>query len=177
MAAGLIVLGVGIGAAMTPATSAITEALPSSQQGVGSALNDLSREVGGALGIAVIGSILTATYSNHVNLTGLPGRLAAKVKASYAIATHLAAPIPGRADTAFVTAMHIALLIAAGAAIVAAVGVTLLLARTTSRTGSADVPTVVHGSGRADRRPPERASLAAVISCRIGHADDATAGS
>lgn len=61
MAAGLVVLGVGMGAAMTPATTAITEALPPSRQGVGSALNDLSREIGGAIGIAVIGSILTST--------------------------------------------------------------------------------------------------------------------
>ena len=95
MAAGLIVLGVGMGAAMTPATSAITEALPPSQQCVGSALNDLSREVGGAIGIAVIGSILTSTYSSHVNLTGLPDRIAATVKASYAIASHLGAQISG----------------------------------------------------------------------------------
>jgi EmrB/QacA subfamily drug resistance transporter len=130
MAAGLVVLGIGMGAAMTPATTAITEALPPAQQGVGSALNDLSRELGGALGIAVIGSILAATYTSHVNLSGLPSRIAAQVKQSYALATQLPAPIPDRAHTAFVTAMHIALLTAAGAALIAAVGVVLLLART-----------------------------------------------
>ncbi|MGO9659832.1 MAG: MFS transporter [Acidimicrobiales bacterium] len=58
---GLVPLGAGMGLAMTPATSAITEALPAAQQGVGSALNDLSRGLGGAFGIAVIGSVLTAT--------------------------------------------------------------------------------------------------------------------
>lgn len=57
--AGLIPLGIGMGTAMTPATSAITGALPMAQQGVASAMNDLSREVGGALGIAVLGSVLT----------------------------------------------------------------------------------------------------------------------
>ena len=129
MAAGLLILGIGMGAAMTPATSAITEALPAAQQGVGSALNDLSREVGGAIGIAVIGSILTATYTSHVNLTGLPSQIAAKVKGSYALAAHLPAPIPDRAHTAFVTAMHIALLTAAGAATLAAIAVVVLLAR------------------------------------------------
>jgi hypothetical protein len=71
--AGLIPLGVGMGAAMTPATTAITEALPAAQQGVGSALNDLSREVGGALGIAVIGSIVTAVYRSSLYLPGIPG--------------------------------------------------------------------------------------------------------
>ena len=89
MAAGLVVLGIGMGAAMTPATSAITEALPPAQQGVGSALNDLSREVGGATGIAVIGSILTSTYSSHVDVNGLPSQVAAEVKGSYAVAAHL----------------------------------------------------------------------------------------
>jgi EmrB/QacA subfamily drug resistance transporter len=129
MAGGLVVLGIGMGAAMTPATSAITEALPRAQQGVGSALNDLSREVGGATGIAVIGSVLTSTYSSHVNLTGLSSRVAAEVKASYAAASRLGAEVSGRAHTAFVTAMHVALLTGAGAALTAALATLILLAR------------------------------------------------
>lgn len=152
MAAGLTVLGVGMGAAMTPATSAITEVLPPAEQGVGSALNDLSREVGGAIGIAVIGSILAATYTSHVNVTGLASQLAAQVKSSYAIASKMAAPIPGRANAAFVSAMHISLLAAAGAALLAAVTVSVLLgslgagprrlawSRRAVRGGSASVP-------------------------------------
>lgn len=127
MATGLVVLGAGMGAAMTPATSAITGALPPAQQGVGSALNDLSREVGGAIGIAVIGSILAATYTSHVNVSGLSSTVAAQVKNSYATATKLPAPIPDRANTAFVTAMHVCLLTAAGAALLAAIGVVITL--------------------------------------------------
>jgi len=80
MGGGLLVLGIGAAMAMTPATSAITEALPPAQQGVGSALNDLSREVGGATGIAVIGSILTSTYASHVNVTGLSSQVATQVR-------------------------------------------------------------------------------------------------
>ncbi len=129
MAGGLIVLGVGMGAAMTPATSAITEALPSAQQGVGSALNDLSREVGGAIGIAVLGSILSATYKSSVDVTGLLAQVGAKVKESFAVASHMSGPIASRASDAFVTGMHVALLTASGVALIAAVGVTLLLAR------------------------------------------------
>ena len=127
MAAGLVVLGLGLGTATTPGTTSITESLPPVQQGVGSALNDLSREVGGAIGIAVIGSILTSTYSSHVNLTGLPSAIAANVKASYAVASQLGSTISSRADTAFVSAMHIALLAAAGIALLAAVGAAILL--------------------------------------------------
>ena len=129
MAVGLLVLGTGMGAAMTPATSAITEALPSSQQGVGSALNDLSREVGGALGIAVIGSLLTGVYSSRVNVAGLPARLAGEVQGSFAIAAHLPAPIPARAHEAFTIGLNVALLTAAGAAFAAAVVVVVVLRR------------------------------------------------
>ena len=142
MAAGLVVLGIGMGFAMTPATTAITEGLPAAQQGVGSALNDLTREVGGAIGIAVIGSILTSTYSSRVNLAGLPSQVAAQVKASYAIASHLGGQVADHAHTAFVGGMHVALLTAAGAALVAAVAVTVLLARPATTVKRRDLPAV-----------------------------------
>jgi EmrB/QacA subfamily drug resistance transporter len=129
MATGLIVLGVGLGAATGPATSSIIEGLPPAQQGVGSALNDLSREVGGAIGIAVIGSILASTYSSHVNLTGLSSQIAAKVKGSYAIASQAGPPIAERAHTAFVSGMNVALLTAAAVALTAALVAVTLLAR------------------------------------------------
>jgi predicted MFS family arabinose efflux permease len=60
IAAGLVPLGAGAGLAMTPATTSVTEALPAAEQGVASAMNDLARELGGALGIAVLGSLLNA---------------------------------------------------------------------------------------------------------------------
>jgi EmrB/QacA subfamily drug resistance transporter len=129
MATGLIVLGVGLGAATGPATRSIIEGLPPAQQGVGSALNDLSREVGGAIGIAVIGSILTSTYSSHVNLAGLSSQIAAKVKASYAIASQAGPPIAERAHTAFVSGMNVALLTAAAVALIAALVALTLPAR------------------------------------------------
>jgi MFS family permease len=129
MATGLVVLGIGMGAAQTPATSAITEALPKAQQGVGSALNDLSREVGGAMGIAVIGSILTSIYSGRVDVTGLSHRVATEVKSSYALASHFGGAIADHAHTAFVSGMHVALLAAAGVALLAAAATLLMLAR------------------------------------------------
>ena len=120
---------------MTPATSAITEALAPAQQGVGSALNDLSREVGGATGIAVIGSILTSTYTSQVNLSGLPSKIAVEVKKSYAAAARLGTQASDRAHTAFVTAMHIALLTGAGAVLLAA-GATVFVLAQRPRTAS-----------------------------------------
>ena len=59
---GLMIIGLGMGLTMTPATAAITETLPADKQGVASALNDTSREVGGALGVALLGSILSSGY-------------------------------------------------------------------------------------------------------------------
>ena len=129
MLAGLVPLGAGMGAAMTPATTAITEALPQSQQGVGSALNDLSREVGGALGTAVIGSIVTATYRSTLRLPGIPAPLAAQARQSFAIAIHAGGPVGAHARTAFVNGIHTGLLYAAGAAILAAISVATLLTR------------------------------------------------
>jgi MFS family permease len=148
MAGGLVLLGVGMGAAMTPATSAITEALPPAQQGVGSALNDLSREVGGATGIAVIGSVLTSTYSSHVNLTGLSTRVAAEVKSSYATASRFGAEVSDRAHTAFVTAMHLALLTGATAALLAALATFVLLGRRRPKATEQD-----YHAGESELRP------------------------
>jgi EmrB/QacA subfamily drug resistance transporter len=125
--AGLIPLGVGMGAAMTPATTAITEALPASQQGVGSALNDLSREVGGALGIAVIGTIATTVYRANLLVVGVPAGLAARARGSFAVALHAGGPVRASASSAFTHGLHVGLLYAAGAALIAAIVVGVLL--------------------------------------------------
>ena len=99
MLAGLVPLGIGMGAAMTPATTAITEALPQAEQGVGSALNDLSREVGGALGTAVIGSVVTAVYSSSLQLPGAPAPLVDKARSSFAVAIHAGGSTGAHAQT------------------------------------------------------------------------------
>jgi EmrB/QacA subfamily drug resistance transporter len=127
MLTGLVLLGVGMGAAMTPATSAITEALPQAKQGVGSAVNDLSREVGGALGIAVIGSIVTGSYRSNLQVQGAPPSVVDRAKASFAIAIHDGGPIGTHARSAFVDGIHTGLLYAAGATILAAISVATLL--------------------------------------------------
>jgi len=64
--AGGLVLGLGMALAATPATTSIVSSLPDEKQGVASAVNDASREVGGALGIAVLGSVL----ADHVGRLG-----------------------------------------------------------------------------------------------------------
>ena len=63
---GLLVLALGVGLSMSPATTAITSALPPEKQGVASALNDTVREMGGAMGIALLGSVLNAQYRDAI---------------------------------------------------------------------------------------------------------------
>jgi EmrB/QacA subfamily drug resistance transporter len=127
MLAGLIPLGAGMGLAMTPATSAITEALPRAQQGVGSAMNDLARELGGALGIAVVGSLQQTVYREDLALPGLPPEAADQARSSLAAASRLGASVSGRAQAAFVDGLQIALLWSAAVIAVGFVVVGLLL--------------------------------------------------
>ncbi|MFJ9120886.1 MFS transporter [Streptomyces sp. NPDC102394] len=62
----LIVLGLAIGLALSPCTDAIMGVFPESQLGVGGAVNDTSIELGGSLGIAILGSLLATSYSGHL---------------------------------------------------------------------------------------------------------------
>jgi EmrB/QacA subfamily drug resistance transporter len=69
----LLVAGLGFGVASATATNAVVASLPRDRQGVASAVNDANREIGSAIGIAVVGSIFSHGYDN--NLPPLPGRL------------------------------------------------------------------------------------------------------
>lgn len=63
---GMLVMAAGFGLAMTPSTEAITRALPAARQGVASALNDVTRELGTALGVASLGAVLSAGYGASI---------------------------------------------------------------------------------------------------------------
>lgn len=110
-------LGVGMGLSMTPSTGLLTEALPKEQQGVASAVNDLSRELGGALGIAVMGSILTDTLTDRLGTGGGMGE-----------AAHLPEPMVAAAMDAFSDGLSTALVVAAWT-IAATLGVVLYLTK------------------------------------------------
>ncbi|WP_265447390.1 MFS transporter [Flexivirga meconopsidis] len=147
----LWVLGTGMGWTMTPATSAITDALPREQQGVASAMNDLAREFGGALGIAVLGSILSSTYRARLRTPGLPQPAAGKARESVAAATHFGGSVAQSARDAFMAGMHHALF--TGAGVVALCGV-LVVALLRSWAG--------------DDTPPRRLRLAGGQTTRAG---------
>ncbi|MEV0398790.1 MFS transporter [Actinoallomurus sp. NPDC050550] len=71
---GMLAMGIGMGLSMTPSTEAITGSLPSEHQGVASALNDVTREFGTALGVALLGALLSSGYRNAIDsrLDGVP---------------------------------------------------------------------------------------------------------
>lgn len=75
---GMLLIGLGMGLTMAPATEAITLALPSEKQGVASALNDSTREFGSALGVALLGTILSVGYRDAISphLARVPKALA-----------------------------------------------------------------------------------------------------
>lgn len=126
---GLLVLGAGVGLSMSPSTAAITGSLPEEKQGVASSLNDTVREMGGAVGIALIGSVLNSAYRSSVDsaAAGLPAQAAGPVRdgigGALAIASKAGprgAELASAARSAFVDGMRPALLLAAAVALFAA---------------------------------------------------------
>ena len=102
----LFVCAAGIGLAMTPATDAIMGALPPDQFGVGSAVNDTTREIGGALGIAILGSLFAASYAGRLTPqipAGVPDDVARIITDSLAGAQAVAEQVGGAMGQALVT--------------------------------------------------------------------------
>jgi hypothetical protein len=133
----MMLLAVGMGMTMAPATESIMGSLPLAKAGVGSAMNDTTRQVGGALGVAVIGSVLSSVYGSKI-VDALSGKApqaaidAAKSGLGQALGVAAkAGPAGGDfaqlARSAFVDAMHGGALVAAVAAAVGAIITALFL--------------------------------------------------
>ncbi|MDR7276393.1 MFS transporter [Catenuloplanes atrovinosus] len=140
---GMIAMGVGMGLAMTPSTEAITTALPRDRQGVASALNDVTRELGTALGVALLGTVLSAGYRDAIDarLTGLPPETAetARLGVANAVATGAGPALVRAAEEAFIAGWRQAMWV--GVAVMAALFVFVLLRgpRAATRTTGAEV--------------------------------------
>ncbi|GAA5082267.1 MFS transporter [Streptomyces similanensis] len=78
----LVVLGLAIGLALSPCTDAIMGSFPESELGVGGAVNDTSLELGGSLGIAILGSLLATSYSDRLSDATAGSRLPANALAT-----------------------------------------------------------------------------------------------
>jgi EmrB/QacA subfamily drug resistance transporter len=119
-----VILGLGIGMAMAPATESIMGSLPIAKASVGSAVNDATRTTGGALGVAVLGSLLSSGYRADMDAaaSGLPSAAADTARDSLGGALAVAANGGGSklvtaAQEAFVSGMHTAVMVAAAIAL------------------------------------------------------------
>lgn len=115
--------------------------------------NDLARELGGALGIAVLGSIVQSTYRSNLDLTGLSDPVAQQARSSLALASRLGPAVTDHAQVAFADGMQSALLYAAGTV---AVAVAVLLGRHTGTDETSAEPATSQPTGFALELPPER---------------------
>jgi hypothetical protein len=132
----IVLLGIGMGLAMAPATDSIMGSLPLGEAGVGSAVNDTTRQIGGALGVAVLGSLINSSYRGAIGASPVIHQLPASAQAAAANsvgAAKLVATAVGKtagpaaahaiahtADVAFVNAMTSAVVVGALVALVGA---------------------------------------------------------
>ncbi|UUN26559.1 DHA2 family efflux MFS transporter permease subunit [Streptomyces sp. FIT100] len=146
------VQGAGMGHVMSPVTVTVMQALPREKAGVASAINNTFRQIGGALGVAVLGSVLSAAYRGGIESTlertaGVPegARHAAgeSLEATLAVAGRLGPSgqvLIAPAYEAFLVAMHLAALCAATVTMVGAVVVALYLPGKARPSGAPDAP-------------------------------------
>lgn len=145
----MCLMAAGLGLVSGPATEAVMGALPLARAGAGSAVNDTTREVGGTLGVAVIGSVMAALYGGHVANAAAANGLSAtdqealrsSVVGGLQVAGRLGDPALALAvRESFVDGMQVGAGVAAGACLVAALLVAVALpARGGARHGDAAV--------------------------------------
>ncbi|OBH89120.1 MFS transporter [Mycobacterium sp. E2733] len=131
----MLLLGGGLGLTVSPATEAIMGSLSADKAGVGSAVNDTTRELGGTLGVAIAGSIFASVYSGHLGAAALTGLPAEPMRQSMALAHRVIQQLPapqagyvrGVVDRAFLDGLQVSSLVCAGVALGAALVVGWLL--------------------------------------------------
>ncbi|WP_433293430.1 MFS transporter [Actinoplanes sp. CA-030573] len=132
VAAWITVAGIGLGCTLPPSMDAALGALTAERSGVGNGLLQAMRQVGGAIGVAVLGTVLNGAYRDD-----LPAGAPAAARESAAVATRLGDPVlAGAARHAFTHGMDVSLLVAAA---VAATGAVLALVLLPRRAGVAPV--------------------------------------
>lgn len=123
-----VLIAAGMGLTMAPATEAVMGALPPDQAGVGSAVNDTTRELGGVLGVAVLGSVASSAYAHKLagGLAGLPEQARHTAHDSLAGALSVAGHVGGAAGGEIVAAAREAFIAAANRGVLIAAGVAVL---------------------------------------------------
>jgi hypothetical protein len=111
IAAQMVVLGAGMGLTSAPATEAIMGVVPKAKAGVGSAVNDATRLLGGTLGVAVVGSVYASLYASRLTSalpTGLPSSLVRTAHASVGAALTVAQQVGQAGQSALAGNIHTA---------------------------------------------------------------------
>ena len=149
----MVLYGVGMGFTSAPATEAIMGVVPKHKAGVGSAVNDATRLLGGTLGVAVIGSVYASIYASQLT-TALPARLpkplvhaahesvgaALEAAARLAQAGHagIAGYVHQAASNAFVDGLSAGCLVAGGVAVAGAIMAAILLPAQPAQSSAGD---------------------------------------
>jgi hypothetical protein len=135
----MLLLGGGLGLTTAPATEAIMGSLSADKAGVGSAVNDTTRELGGTLGVAIVGSVFASVYSGRLRsasaLAALPADLRSTMARSMAAAHKVIGHLPAgplaearaAVDHAFLDGLRVGSLVCAAIALGAAIVVAWLL--------------------------------------------------
>ena len=133
----MIVAGIGIGLTSAPATEAIMDVVPPHQAGIGSAVNDATREVGGTLGVAVLGSIFASLYAASIDRlgsgAGIPESVTSVARESLGAAQEVAGRVLGgprllnAAEAGFFDGFAAGALVAAAVTLAAGIAAAILL--------------------------------------------------
>jgi len=135
IAAQMVLFGLGFGLTSAPATESIMDAVSARQAGIGSAVNDATRLLGGTLGVAIIGSVAASVYSGRLASTLPPGLPPAAADAAgeslgLAVARHLAdtgqSPLASALQDAASTAFTHAISVGCYVSVAVAAAATLL---------------------------------------------------
>ncbi|HEX9999374.1 MAG TPA: MFS transporter, partial [Actinoplanes sp.] len=143
--AAFFVMGVGMANVMPSATESIMAAVPREKAGVGSAVSNTIRQIGGALGVAALGAVLSSVYRDDL-VGNVPAAARESISGAYGVAGQAGpagAELIGHANDAFITAMHYASI---GSTVFAVLGaVVALLWLPGKRPADAPAPTVAEG--------------------------------
>jgi hypothetical protein len=155
IAAQMVLLGGGLGLTTAPATEAIMGSLSADKAGIGSAVNDTTRELGGTLGVAIVGSVFASVYSGGIgsaaSLAVLPADVHTAMGRSMALAHSVIAQLPaeripavrGAVNSAFLDGLQAGSLVCAAIALGAAIVVAFLLPARAQRSNALQ-PNITH---------------------------------
>ncbi|MFF7988506.1 MFS transporter [Kitasatospora xanthocidica] len=150
-----LVMGAGMAHVMPPVTVAIMGSLPREKAGAGSAVNNTFRQVGGSLGVAVLGAVLSTVYRDGMadTLNQLPENLRDKAGESLEATLAIAGRVPGGqaligpANDSFIHAMHIVASLSVGISVLGALVAWFLLPRRTAAPGAPAGPAAAQPDG------------------------------